>query len=513
VSLICHRTERKWIVLVTQVVWGNLSNKKLNPIKKNMESKPKNSFVQYLIDRQKTEDKEVNFSELIEEQLLNLEDKKSIKSFFDLILSNQIELGKNKRFPYDYTVKMAKNTGKDKAVCILTCIELFNLYSKEIPITTNWSDFENITGKHFTEYGICKEIKKLKLTPSEIKVLFKTINGFLMGQHPVFLNDMQLNPEELIDLSLLLSDENNKLLIHDLIRLQLDQDGVSIRTTITQKTLSLIGKQNQKLTIQTSSITKETLYEVIKGEDLEEVNLQYNAEIDATFTDFCSLSNKISKNENLSILLYGAPGTGKTEFAKQVTKSVNGILYQLNFPQIQSKFIGETEKNIRRVFNAYKENWQKSNEPIILLINEADGLMNKRVAINTSNDAFANQAQTELLEQLEKFNGILIATTNLLGNIDAAFYRRFLFKIEIHAPDVTSRTSFLKNSTIYHLLNNDQIALINSSSFTIAELKKMEQKINLIQRIRKVSAQDIDFLLINEGIANFRSSSIGFVYK
>jgi hypothetical protein len=63
------------------------------------------------------------------------------------------------------------------------------------------------------------------------------------------------------------------------------------------------------------------------------------------------------------------------------------------------------------------------------------------------------------------------------------------------------------------LLNNDQIALINSSSFTIAELKKMEQKINLIQRIRKVSAQDIDFLLINEGIANFRSSSIGFVYK
>ena len=103
-----------------------------------MESKPKNSFVQYLIDRQKTEDKEVNFSELIEEQLLNLEDKKSIKSFFDLILSNQIELGKNKRFPYDYTVKMAKNTGKDKAVGILTCIELFNLYSKEIPITTNW---------------------------------------------------------------------------------------------------------------------------------------------------------------------------------------------------------------------------------------------------------------------------------------------------------------------------------------------------------------------------------------
>jgi hypothetical protein len=60
-----------------------------------MESKSKNSFVQYLMDRQKTEEKEVYFSELIEEQLLNLDDKKSIKSFFELILSNQIELAKN----------------------------------------------------------------------------------------------------------------------------------------------------------------------------------------------------------------------------------------------------------------------------------------------------------------------------------------------------------------------------------------------------------------------------------
>ena len=93
-----------------------------------MESKLKNSFVQYLIDRQKTEDNEVNFSELIDEQLLNLDDKKSIKSFFELILSNQIELAKNKRFPYDYTVKLARNNGKEKSVGILKCIELFNLY-------------------------------------------------------------------------------------------------------------------------------------------------------------------------------------------------------------------------------------------------------------------------------------------------------------------------------------------------------------------------------------------------
>ena len=479
-------------------------------MKNKVETEPKNIFVQYLTTKQKTLQSEITFSQLINDKILNQNDQKSIKCLFELILSNEIELAKFSRFPYDFTIRLANSKLKSKDLSISYCIELFELYTKEISNTIDWIDFEKITDSVFSEYGICKEIEKLKLPTPEIKILFKTINGFLMGQHPVFLNDMQLIPEELIHFSLLLSDENNKLIEQDLIRLQIDQDGVSIRTCITKKTLSLIGNLKPNMELIIPSTTKDTLFEIIKGDNLERVNLQYTTEIDATFTDFCSLSKNISKNENLSILLYGAPGTGKTEFAKQVAKNVNGTLYQLNFPHIQSKWIGETEKNIRRVFNLYREAWQKSKEPIILLINEADGLMNKRVSVNTSNDAFANQAQTELLEQLEKFDGILIATTNLLGNIDAAFHRRFLFKTEIHAPDVTSRTNFLKNSTIYHLLNTEQIALLNSISFTIADLKNIEQKIGLIQRIRLLSSKDLDALFISEGLIKNTSKAIGY---
>ena len=479
-------------------------------MKNKVETEPKNIFVQYLTTKQKTLQSEITFSQLINDKILNQNDQKSIKCLFELILSNEIELAKFSRFPYVFTIRLANSKLKSKDLSISNCIELFELYTKEISNTIDWIDFEKITDSVFSEYGICKEIEKLKLPTPEIKILFKTINGFLMGQHPVFLNDMQLRAEELIHFSLLLSDENNKLIEQDLIRLQIDQDGVSIRTTITKKTLSLIGNLKPNMELIIPSTTKDTLFEIIKGDNLERVNLQYTTEIDATFTDFCSLSNKINKNENLSILLYGAPGTGKTEFAKQVAKNVNGTLYQLNFPHIQSKWIGETEKNIRRVFNLYREAWQKSKEPIILLINEADGLMNKRVSVNTSNDAFANQAQTELLEQLEKFDGILIATTNLLGNIDAAFHRRFLFKTEIHAPDVTSRTNFLKNSNIYHLLNTEQIAMLNSISFTIADLKNMEQKIGLIQRIRLLSSKDLDALFISEGLIKNTSKAIGY---
>ena len=479
-------------------------------MKNKVETEPKNIFVQYLTTKQKTLQSEITFSQLINDKILNQNDQKSIKCLFELILSNEIELAKFSRFPYVFTIRLANSKLKSKDLSISNCIELFELYTKEISNTIDWIDFEKITDSVFSEYGICKEIEKLKLPTPEIKILFKTINGFLMGQHPVFLNDMQLRAEELIHFSLLLSDENNKLIEQDLIRLQIDQDGVSIRTCITKKTLSLIGNLKPNMELIIPSTTKDTLFEIIKGDNLERVNLQYTTEIDATFTDFCSLSKNISKNENLSILLYGAPGTGKTEFAKQVAKNVNGTLYQLNFPHIQSKWIGETEKNIRRVFNLYREAWQKSKEPIILLINEADGLMNKRVSVNTSNDSFANQAQTELLEQLEKFDGILIATTNLLGNIDAAFHRRFLFKTEIHAPDVTSRTNFLKNSTIYHLLNTEQIAMLNSISFTIADLKNMEQKIGLIQRIRLLSSKDLDALFISEGLIKNTSKAIGY---
>ena len=479
-------------------------------MKNKVETEPKNIFVQYLSTKQKTLQSEITFSQLINDKILNQNDQKSIKCLFELILSNEIELAKFSRFPYDFTIRLANSKLKSKDLSISNCIELFELYTKEISNTIDWIDFEKITDSVFSEYGICKEIEKLKLPTPEIKILFKTINGFLMGQHPVFLNDMQFRAEELIHFSLLLSDENNKLIEQDLIRLQIDQDGVSIRTSITKKTLSLIGNLKPNMELIIPSTTKDTLFEIIKGDNLERVNLQYTTEIDATFTDFCSLSKNISKNENLSILLYGAPGTGKTEFAKQVAKNVNGTLYQLNFPHIQSKWIGETEKNIRRVFNLYREAWQKSKEPIILLINEADGLMNKRVIVNTSNDAFANQAQTELLEQLEKFDGILIATTNLLGNIDTAFHRRFLFKTEIHAPDEMSRSNYLKSSVIYPLLNSSQIAMLNSISFTIADLKNMEQKIGLIQRIRHLSSKDLDALFISEGLIKNTSKAIGY---
>ena len=95
-------------------------------MKKKITSEPKNSFVEYLTNKHKTSEFEINFGLLIEDKILNPIDKKSIKSLFDLILSNQIELGKSKRFPYDFTIKLADCDSQPKELNISLCIELFD---------------------------------------------------------------------------------------------------------------------------------------------------------------------------------------------------------------------------------------------------------------------------------------------------------------------------------------------------------------------------------------------------
>ena len=97
-----------------------------------------------------------------------------------------------------------------------------------------------------------------------------------------------------------------------------------------------------------------------------------------------------------------------------------------------------------------------------------------------------------------------------MGNIDAAFHRRFLFKSEIHAPNEISRSNYLKRSTIFHLLSPMQIETLNQSCLTIAELKNLEQKINMIQRIRAISTQDIDVLFVNEVMMKNTTKAIGY---
>ena len=141
----------------------------------------------------------------------------------------------------------------------------------------------------------------------------------------------------------------------------------------------------------------------------------------------------------VAVLLYGAPGTGKTESVMQIAKETGRSIIHVDISEAKSAWFGESEKRIKKIFTSYRNSCElaerKGELMPILLFNEADALISKR-----KNDTSGNCAQTEnaiqniILEELENLKGIFIATTNLASNMDSAFERRFLFKIKFENP-------------------------------------------------------------------------------
>ena len=137
-------------------------------------------------------------------------------------------------------------------------------------------------------------------------------------------------------------------------------------------------------------------------------------------------------------LFYGPPGTGKTLAASLIGKRNGMDVYRIDLSMVVSKYIGETEKNLARVFDlAENRNW-------ILFFDEADALFGKRTTANSSNDRHANQEVAYLLQRIEDFPGTVILATNLLNNIDDAFLRRFQSVIYFPVPDQAMRLELWK---------------------------------------------------------------------
>lgn len=178
-----------------------------------------------------------------------------------------------------------------------------------------------------------------------------------------------------------------------------------------------------------------------------------------------------------TILLYGAPGTGKTETALQLARQSGRHLLQVEASKIRSMWVGETEKNIRKVFSEYREATRRFEPCPVLLFNEADAILGKRQQVRQRTDQMENTLQNIILEELESFEGIFIATTNLTVNLDPAFERRLLYKLSFEKPDAAARLQIWKEKfpnfsatqldtiSLDHELTGGQIENIRKKSF------------------------------------------------
>ena len=175
-------------------------------------------------------------------------------------------------------------------------------------------------------------------------------------------------------------------------------------------------------------------------------------------------------------LFYGSPGTGKTETLYQLAYQTGRAIMVVDVPEIKSKWVGDSEKNIKAVFDRYRDTVRRSDIAPILLFNEADAIISTRKSgAESAVDKMENAIQNIILQEMESLDGIMVATTNLQENLDPAFERRFLYKIRFDKPDATVRGKIWQQM-IPELNASDAAILAEHFDFSGGQIENVARK-------------------------------------
>jgi len=225
--------------------------------------------------------------------------------------------------------------------------------------------------------------------------------------------------------------------------------------SLTDKAMDWLLKDLEKITNETSFTPR--LLHVIPFNSIDGKKMFFEDSVKAEinrieeilkpmkFKSYKKRAKEKGLSTGLNMLLYGEPGTGKTETVKQLAKKTKRDILLVNICDIRDKFVGESEKKLNKIFFEYDKYSKQCTRLPILLFNEADALIGKRIKVGNSVDQMNNSMQNILLQKLEEFEGILFATTNLKSSLDKAFDRRFVVKLELCAPSNEAYLSMLKN--------------------------------------------------------------------
>ena len=252
-------------------------------------------------------------------------------------------------------------------------------------------------------------------------------------------------------------------------------------------------------------------------EDEGQINTLFGLLEDKQLKTIRKRLEKANLRKGFNCLFYGAPGTGKTETALQLARATGRDIMQVDISSIRDKWYGETEKIVKSVFENYAQLVQRAPKIPILLINEADALLSVRTGIGGSNpsiDKTENAIQNILLEAMENIDGIMIATTNLTCNLDSAFDRRFLYKVEFHQPSVEAKTHIWR-TFLPDLSRSDAQTLARAYDFSGGQIENIARKVMVDQLLfgGNPDLAHIDELCSKEQIAGRSKSSyrpIGF---
>ena len=285
----------------------------------------------------------------------------------------------------------------------------------------------------------------------------KIKRGFRTGEHVLFA--MGLLEHGCVDG---IADNSRYKLTNNAKRSLLSELGVC---TTDENIANLL--QPQQLT------AKEMFYPATIGSKIDELTKFFTQE------HYLQVRERMSKRGfrgGFACLFYGGPGTGKTETVYQLARRTGREIMVVDVPQIKSKWVGDSEKNIKALFDRYRELVKRRDVAPILLFNEADAIISTRKSgAQSAVDKMENAIQNIILQEMESLDGIMIATTNLQENLDHAFERRFLYKIKFEQPDAAVRAKIWLQM-IPELTESDAATLAAAHELSGGQIENVARK-------------------------------------
>jgi AAA+ superfamily predicted ATPase len=353
-----------------------------------------------------------------------------------------------------------------------------------------------------------------------LHVVWKTINGQEKIDIVRALEGIFENPSDRVFYMQDILDGGNALIERKLIEIEEADFFGDTEVKLSDYSLNMLQEEGIQL-----FANKKKKQNIIEPEKISFKNLFFNdaEKVQLNLLGELLDNTKLKKiqgrleNKNLpkgiAILLYGPPGTGKTESVYQLARNTKREIIRVDISQSKSMWFGESEKIIKRIFTDYKTYSRQCKLLPILLFNEADGIISKRRELGGSNiRQTENAIQNIILEELEHFEGIFFATTNLENNLDSAFERRFLFKIELQKPNISVKSKIWK-SKLQDLSSSDCRMLADSFDFSGGQIDNIVRKTEMHEVINCNSIQlnnIIEFCEAEE-MSKCNSVKIGYI--
>lgn len=279
---------------------------------------------------------------------------------------------------------------------------------------------------------------------------------------------------------------------------------------LSELNLTLKSKSNHNLIKSNSFPKKRLIYNTAEQNQINELSSILSAD---RFNEVQNRLRVAGMRTGFCSLFYGSPGTGKTETVYQIARTTGRDILRVDVDKIKSCWVGESEQNMKKLFDLYRNICKDSTLAPILLFNEADALLGVRMEGATrAVDKMENSIQNIILQEMESLEGIMIATINLTSNLDKAFERRFLYKIQFNRPTVEAQIKIWQ-AMLPLLTEKEAHAIASQFDLSGGEIENITRKYTvgaILSGKDSINLPDIIELCRSERISDSTPVKIGF---